>query len=505
MEKLLELKELSKSFSGNCVLNKISLTLKPGEVHALVGENGAGKSTLIKCISGIYIPDSGELYVKGQQQRFTNPLQALQAGIAVIHQELTPIRERSVMENIWLGREPRKGLVIDKKRMYADTEKLLDELEISVRPSDIMKNLSIAQIQMIEIAKAVSSHANIVVMDEPTSSLTTNEVTQLFKIIGQLKENNTGIIYVSHKMDEIFEIADTITVLRDGEYISTSKTQDTNIKQIIQHMVGRELSDLFPKKNTPQEEVVLEVEHYTDEKWFKDVSFTLHKGEILGMAGLAGAGRTEVMEAVFGIREKTGTLKMYGKELHIHTPHQAVEQGIILLTEDRRKTGIIPMLSVGYNILMANFKQYKNKMGMLKKEKMNEDIKTSMSKLNVKAFSSDERIENLSGGNQQKALVARWLLTDPEVLILDEPTRGIDVGAKSEIYSIISQLASEGKSIIMISSELPEILGMSDRIVIMHEGRVTGTLDAKDCTQELLMKYATGNITDEKECGADEE
>ncbi len=498
MEKLLELKGISKSFLGNRVLNNVSLTLRQGEVHSLVGENGAGKSTLIKCLSGIYIPDAGEIYIRGEKKTFTNPLQAQQEGIAVIHQELTPILERNVMENIWLGREPKKRLLIDSREMYRKTADLLDELDISVNPMDIMKHLSIAQIQMIEIAKAVSCNADIVVMDEPTSSLTTNEVNQLFKIIEQLKESGTGIIYISHKMDEIFRISDRITVLRDGEYISTAQSNETDSKKIINQMVGRELEDLFPKQNTPQQEIVLELENYSSGKSFCNVNLILHKGEILGMAGLAGAGRTELAEAIFGIRKKTGKLKLYGKETLINSPADAVKNKIALLTEDRRQTGIIPMLSVGYNILAANFKQYKNKFGLLEKKHMSKDVNEYMRKLNVKAFSDQEQIQKLSGGNQQKALVARWLLTEPEILILDEPTRGIDVGAKAEIYSLISELASAGKAIIMISSELPEILGMSDRIIVMHEGRVTGTLTAEECTQEIIMKYATGNGEEER-------
>ena len=493
METLLELKGISKSFMGVRVLNQVSFELKRGTVHALVGENGAGKSTLIKCLSGIYIPDGGEIWVKGEKQHFTNPLQAQKKGIVVIHQELTPILERSVMQNIWLGREPKRGPLISSRKMYEMTKKLLDDLSVNVSPLALMKELSIAQMQMVEIAKAVSYEADILVMDEPTSSLTSNEVEQLFGIMERIRASGVGIIYVSHKMDEIFRITDEITVLRDGEYIAREKTSETDVNRIINQMVGRELKDLYPKSNTPQDDVVLRVENFSSDHWFHDVSFTLRKGEILGVAGLAGAGRTEVMEAVFGMRRKTGRMWLHSKEVRIESSGQAVEQGIVLLTEDRRQTGIIPMLSVSYNILAANMKAYQNRFGLLSSKRMQRDVDEYMKKLNVKAFSSAESIQQLSGGNQQKALVARWLLTRPEVLILDEPTRGIDVGAKAEIYALISELAKEGKAIIMISSELPEILGMSDRVMIMHEGRVTGILNAEECDQERLMRYATGN------------
>lgn len=493
-ENLLELKGISKSFSGVTVLNNINFLLKSGSVHALVGENGAGKSTLIKCLSGIYIPDEGEIYLKGEKEKFNNPLHALNKGIAVIHQELTPVLERTVMENIWLGKEPKKGPFVNKKQMYSDTKELMERLELNISPSELMKNLSIAQIQMVEIAKAISRNANIVVMDEPTSSLTNNEVRQLFKIIKQLKEADTGIIYISHKMDEIYEISDEITVLRDGQHIITEKASDVSAEEVINQMVGRELKDLFPKENVPQKEKILEVKKLSDDKSFNDISFELYKGEILGVAGLAGAGRSEVMEAIFGIRKKSGQVLVKGKEVEIHCPTDAINHGIAFLTEDRRNTGIVPMLSVGYNMLVANFKKYQKKNGLLNQQQMKEDTSEYMKKLNVKARSSAEEIQNLSGGNQQKVLVARWLLTNPEILVLDEPTRGIDIGAKSEIYKMISDLAKEGKAIIMISSELPEILGMSDRVMVVHEGHIQDILDIKDCSQERLMQLATGNL-----------
>jgi len=491
LEYLLELKDVSKQFLGVKVLDKVQMKLRKGTVHALVGENGAGKSTLIKCLSGLYSMDEGSVYIEGEKQVFSKVSQSIEKGIAVINQEIAPVLDRSVMENIWLGREPLKYGFVDHKKMYSMTNDLLHDLNIyKINPREKIRNYSIAMQQMIEIAKALSYNAKIIVMDEPTSSLTTSEVDTLFEIINELKKKEVGIIYVSHKMEEIKRIADEITVLRDGKRISTDNAHDVTIDEVITRMVGRELSFMYPKTIKDVGDVVLKVENLTSSSTFQNVSFYLRKGEILGFAGLVGAGRTEVAESLFGMRKKTGNVYINGKCVEIHNPSDALNNGIIMLTEDRRATGIVSMLSVGMNIVLANYPAYSDRLGYLNNKKMRLDIREYMKKLNVKAYSSDIQIQKLSGGNQQKALVARWLLVEPEILILDEPTRGIDVGAKAEIYELIAQLASAGKSIILISSELPEIIGMSDRVVVMRAGNITGTLDIKDADQEKILDLA---------------
>lgn len=492
MEYLLQMNDITKQFMGVKVLDKVHLDLRRGTVHALVGENGAGKSTMIKCLSGQYTPDEGSIFIDGEKLFFTNILQSIKKGVAVINQELSPILERSVMENIWLGREPLKAGFVDHKAMYKNTCELFRRLNIeNIEPKQKMKDYSIANLQMVEIAKAVSYNAKIVVMDEPTSSLTTSEVDKLFEIIAVLKNQGVGIIYISHKMDEIMKISDEITVIRDGKHISTDNAKDVTISEIINRMVGRELTELFPKRKVALGKVAMKVENLSSGHVFKNVSFELKKGEILGMSGLVGAGRTEVAEALFGTRKKTGTVYINGNLVNICNPSEALRNGLIMLTEDRRATGIVPVLSVGENIALANQSAYCNKAGLLSNRKMKADVDDYMKKLNVKAFSSKVQIQSLSGGNQQKALIARWLLLVPEVLILDEPTRGVDVGAKAEIYNLISELAEAGKAIIMISSELPEILGMSDRVLVMHEGVVTGIVNTADVDQECIMQLAT--------------
>lgn len=492
MTYLLEMKSITKQFMGVKVLDNVEFRLRAGTVHALVGENGAGKSTLIKCLSGQYTHDDGQIFINGEKVEFTHISQSIAKGIAVINQELSPVLERSVMENIWLGREPLKRGLVDNKKMLASTNELLERLSITyIDPKEIMKNYTIAKMQMIEIIKAISYNAKILVMDEPTSSLTTSEVEQLFEMIDILKQQNVGIIYISHKMDEIMRIADDITVIRDGKYISTDAAKEVSINTIINRMVGRELTEMFPKSKHPIGEVILKVENLSAQKAFRNVSFEVRKGEILGMAGLVGSGRTEMAEALYGMRNKTGNVYINGQKVTIQKPSDALAHKMVMLTEDRRATGIVPVLSVGTNIVLANYAAYLNKAGLLNEKAMRADIAEYMKKLNVKAFSPDIQIQKLSGGNQQKALIARWLLLMPDILILDEPTRGIDVGAKAEIYALISQLAGAGKAIIMISSELPEILGMSDRVLIMHEGQLTGILDNKELDQEVIMQYAT--------------
>ena len=488
-EYILEMLDIVKEFPGVRALKGVQLKVRPGTVHTLMGENGAGKSTLMKCLIGIHPPTSGKIIFKGQEIHYKTTLEAMNSGISMIHQELSPVPERSVCDNVWLGREPRKGLIVDHKKMREDCIALFNKLGLDLDPDAKMGDLTVAKMQMVEIAKAVSYDSQIVIMDEPTSSLTDAEVEQLFRIIADLKAKNVAIIYISHKMDEIFRISDDITVYRDGEYIATDRAENLTVDKVIQLMVGREVTQMFPKVDCPIGETILKVENLSAGKAVKSVSFELHRGEILGMAGLVGAGRTETAEAIFGMRHITGG-KIYkdGKELHIKSPEDAIANKIGLLTEDRRGNGIVGLLSVKENTVLANLKAY----GFpLNHKKMREDTDEYIKKLNTKTPTMETPIQNLSGGNQQKVLVGRWLLTNPDILIVDEPTRGIDVGAKAEIHSLITKLAGEGKAIIMISSELPEVMGMSDRIVVMHEGVMTGIVDRKDFSSELILKYAT--------------
>ena len=489
---ILQMLDIVKEFPGVRALKGVQLNVRPGTVHTLMGENGAGKSTLMKCLIGIQAPTSGKIIYDGKEVHFKTTLEAMNAGISMIHQELSPVPERSVCDNVWLGREPRKGLVVDHKKMRADCIELFKKLGLDLDPDAKMGDLTVAKMQMVEIAKAVSYDSRIVIMDEPTSSLTDAEVEHLFRIIADLKAKNVAIIYISHKMDEIFRISDDITVYRDGEYVATDRAENLNVDKVITMMVGREMTSMFPKVDCPIGETIFKVENLAAGKAVKNVSFELHRGEILGMAGLVGAGRTETAEAIFGMRHITGG-KIFkdGKELHIKSPEDAIANKIGLLTEDRRGNGIVGLLSVKENTVLANLKAY----GFpLNHKKMREDTEEYIKKLNTKTPTMETPIQNLSGGNQQKVLVGRWLLTDPDVLIVDEPTRGIDVGAKAEIHSLITKLAGEGKAIIMISSELPEVMGMADRILVMHEGVMTGMIDRKDFSSELILKYATSEV-----------
>ncbi len=490
---VLEMHDIVKEFPGVRALKGVELKVRPGTVHTLMGENGAGKSTLMKCLIGFQKPTSGRIIYKGQEVEFHNTLSAMNAGISMIHQELSPVHERSVCDNVWMGREPRKGIIVDHKKMRNDCLALFKKLNLDLDPDEKMGNLTVAKMQMVEIAKAVSFDASVVIMDEPTSALTETEVEHLFRIIDDLKAKNVAIIYISHKMDEIFRISDDITIYRDGAYIASDRAANLNIDKVISLMVGREMDEMFPKVECPIGEEILRVEGLASGRAFHDVSFSLHRGEILGFAGLVGAGRTEIVETIFGIRPRTGgTIYKDGKEIQIRSSEDAIAHKIALLTEDRRGNGIVGLLSVRENAVLANLKKY----GLpLRHKQIDADAEEYVKKLSVKTPSLDAPIKNLSGGNQQKVLVARWLLTDPDILIVDEPTRGIDVGAKAEIHSLITKLAGEGKAIIMISSELPEVLGMSDRILVMHEGKMTGILDRKDATSERIMKYATGDTT----------
>ncbi len=495
---ILEMRDITKVFPGVKALDNVKLCVKPGTVHSLMGENGAGKSTLMKILIGIHPPTDGTIIYKGRKVTIENTNRALNMGISMIHQELSPILHRSIMENIWLGREPIRGPLglINHRKMYGMTKLLLKDLELDLDPREKMGNLTVAKMQMIEIAKAVSYNSDIVIMDEPTSALTSREVEHLFKIIEELKNQGKAIIYISHKMDEIFKISDEITVLRDGQYIGTYPAEELDQNKLISLMVGRELNEMFPKVKCEVGEVRLEVKNLTVEGVFREVSFTVRRGEILGLAGLVGAGRTEVIETLFGIRNKTsGEVYIDGKKVDINSPKDAIKNKIALLTEDRRHTGIFPMLTVKDNTVIANINKYIKKNRLLNHRLIREDCEEYKRAMRVKTPSIEQKIQNLSGGNQQKVLIARWMLTDPDILILDEPTRGIDVGAKSEIHCLISKLARQGKSIIMVSSELPEILGMSDRVMVMYEGRMTGIVERGDCDQEIIMKYATGSMS----------
>jgi methyl-galactoside transport system ATP-binding protein len=495
---IVEMRGISKSFPGVKALDDVSVDVRAGSVHALMGENGAGKSTLMKCLFGIYSHDTGQILLGGKKVDFANTKQALDHGISMIHQELHPIPFRSVMENIWLGRFPTRNFgifkLINQKEMYRSTKKLFDDLKIDLDPKVWVKELSVSKIQSMEIAKAVSYNSKVIIMDEPTSSLTENEVKHLFGIIRKLRDQGIAIIYISHKMEEILEISDEVTIMRDGRVVGTYASKELTTDLIIKRMVGRDLTNRFPPRENVPGDVVMKVEGYTsvNPRSFKDISFELRKGEILGFGGLVGAQRTELVESLFGMRAvASGKVWIDGKEVAIRNPIQAKSHKIALLTEERRTTGIFPILSVLDNVIIANIASYIGKFLLLDKKRGSKDAKKSIDMLSVKTPSAATLIQNLSGGNQQKVIFARWLLTEPEILILDEPTRGIDVGAKYEIYTIIADLAKRGKSVIMISSEMPELLGMSDRIMVMCEGRATGILDGKEATQEKIMELAT--------------
>ena len=491
---LLEIVNVSKGFPGVVALSNVQLRVRPGSVLALMGENGAGKSTLMKIIAGIYQPDAGEMRLRGKPVVFDTPLAALQSGIAMIHQELNLMPHMSIAENIWIGREQLNGLhMVNHREMHRCTAKLLERLRIDLDPEEHVGNLSIAERQMVEIAKAVSYDSDILIMDEPTSAITDKEVAHLFSIIADLKSQGKGIIYITHKMNEVFAIADEVAVFRDGAYIGLQRADSMDGDSLISMMVGRELSQLFPVREKPIGDLLLSVRDLRLNGIFKGVSFDLHAGEILGIAGLMGSGRTNVAEALFGITPSDGgEIRLDGQPVRISDPHLAIEKGFALLTEDRKLSGLFPCLSVMENMEMAVLPHYVSGNGFIQQKALRALCEDMCKKLRVKTPSLEQCIDTLSGGNQQKALLARWLMTNPRILILDEPTRGIDVGAKAEIYRLIAYLASEGMAVIMISSELPEVLGMSDRVMVMHEGDLMGTLDRGEATQERVMQLASG-------------
>ena len=496
-EVLLEMRNICKEFPRVKALDNVSLKLKKGSVHALMGENGAGKSTLMKCLFGIYTKDSGEIYLEGRKVDFRSPRHALENGVAMVHQELNQALKRSVMENLWMGRYPKKfGIFTSDRKMYRDTVEVFGKLGLKVNPKQIMSTMPVAQRQMAEIAKAVSYDAKVIVLDEPTSSLSEKEAGQLFEIIKGLKEKGCAVIYISHKMEEILRISDEVTVMRDGKLIDTRPAKELDMNTIIKLMVGRELSNRFPEKTNKVGEVAMQVVGLTSQYTnVKDVSFELRKGEILGISGLDGSGRTELLENIFGISaRKSGKIYLHGKEINNHNARQSIKNGFALITEERRKNGIFGILSIRENTVISNLKKYTGSGIWLSEGKMKADTQKMIESLRVKTPGQGTKIRALSGGNQQKVILARWLLTEPEILLLDEPTRGIDVGAKYEIYQLIIELASKGKSIIMVSGEMPELLGVCTRIIVMSDGRVTGELNAENATQEELMRLATLNL-----------
>lgn len=501
---LLEMTDIDKVFPGVVALDKAQLTLERGSVHALMGENGAGKSTLMKCLYGMYDQDGGSIRLQGEEVNFTNPKEALDHGVAMIHQELQPIPHMTVAENIFLGDYPMKGPLVDHETMNQETRRYLDIIGLKVEPTTLLGELTISQQQSVEIAKAISHDAKVIIMDEPTSSLTSSEVENLFKIIGQLKSQGIGIIYISHKMDEILRIADMITIMRDGQYVGSFPAAEITTGEIIRHMVGRELVNQFPDNLTePSDQVVLEVKNVSSPlpHSFKDCSFSLYEGEILGVAGLVGAQRSELMEALFGLRsvEEGGQILYRGQPIHINQPQDAIRHGFALVTEDRRQSGIFGVLNIRDNTTIAALKSYVKALGLLDGQALSQVTARGIDRLAIKTPSQETMIQNLSGGNQQKVILSRWLATHPEIMILDEPTRGIDVGAKYEIYEIINELAAQGKSIILISSEMSEIIGMSDRIMVMCEGKISGFLDRAEASQERIMTLATKFMTPDTE------
>ncbi len=489
---LLEMKGIDKSFPGVRALDKVQLTLKHGTVHALMGENGAGKSTLMKCLFGIYIEDNGEILIEGEKVQFSDPKQALENGVAMVHQELNQVTKRDVMDNLWLGRYPKKGLFVSQDVMYEQTKEILDDLEIDVDPKAILNTLSVSQRQMVEIAKAVSYNAKILVLDEPTSSLSDKEVEHLFRIINKLRERGVGMIYISHKMDEILAISDEVTIMRDGKYVSTTAAKDLTMNEIIKQMVGREITSRFPEKTNKVGDTYMSVKGLTGmyEPTIHDVSFELKKGEVLGVAGLVGSRRTELLENIFGYATvKSGEIAIEGKKINNHSPRQSIKNGFALLTEERRATGILPVLGINENATIVTLKNY-IKHGLLDNKEIKKQTAWVIDSMKVKTPTQRTPIQSLSGGNQQKVIIGRWLLKNPEILLLDEPTRGIDVGAKYEIYQLINEQATKGKCCMVVSSEMPELLGICDRILVMSNGQLAGIVDTKTTTQEEIMTLA---------------
>ena len=488
---LLEMKGITKSFPGVKALDGVDIKLRKGSVHALMGENGAGKSTLMKCLFGIYTRDEGQIILDGKEIEFTSASEALHSGVSMVHQELNQVLTTRVMDNIWLGRFPKKGLFVDEEKIYNETLEIFKDLDINIDPREDLNKLQVSEKQMVEIAKAVSYDSKVLVLDEPTSSLTEKEVNHLFRIIRNLKDKGVGVLYISHKMEELDQIADEVTILRDGKFIATRDIDDITVDQIINLMVGRDLTNRFPEKKSIPGDVILKVDGLTAkyQPSIKDISFELRKGEILGIAGLVGSKRTDVLETIFGVREKeSGKIFLRGTEIDNSNPHKASNNGFALITEERRETGIFSDLSVEFNAIIANIYKYRKKNRILNNVKIKKDVDWVVESMSVKTPKTKTKIQSLSGGNQQKIIVGRWLLTNPEILLMDEPTRGIDVGAKYEIYQLMIELTTNGKGVIMVSSEMPELIGITDRIMVMSNGRLAGIVDTKTSTQEDILR-----------------
>ena len=493
MEYILEMKNISKTFPGVKALDNVQLQVKPGEVHALMGENGAGKSTLMKILMGIYTKDEGgEILFDGKPYNPSNPKEAMDIGVAMIHQELNPILDMPVYENIFVGREIRRNGLVDKKAEIEESKRLIAECGLHVSPMELLRNLTVAQCQLIEIIKAISVNAKVIIMDEPTAAITDREVELLFGHIRRLREQGVAIIYISHRMDEIFNICDRISVYRDGTYIGTGETKDLDEPQLIKMMVGREITDVFPKAEAEIGEVVFEANHIVraDNK-VKDVSISVRKGEILGIGGLVGAGRSELVEGIFGMHKLSqGEIIVKGKKVHVRSPRDIIKEGVALVTEDRKFTGLNLRGTVNDNIAMVAINKLLEN-GLYSKKKALAASQEYIQKLKIKTPSGDQIVGNLSGGNQQKVVIGKWLLNDPDIIILDEPTRGIDVGAKRDIYLLIGELVQQGKAVIMISSEIPELMGVCDRIAVMSEGVLSGELPRSEFSQEKIMTLAS--------------
>ncbi|MCK8060075.1 MULTISPECIES: galactose/methyl galactoside ABC transporter ATP-binding protein MglA [unclassified Fusibacter] len=490
---ILEMKNIHKAFPGVKALDGVQLNVKKGTVHALMGENGAGKSTLMKCLFGIYKKDQGQILLEGKEVNFENSRHALDNGVSMVHQELNQVQTTRIMDNIWLGRFPMKGLFIDEDKMYKDTLEIFKNLDIDLDPKEKVGDMQVSEKQMVEIAKAVSYDSKILVMDEPTSSLTEKEVNHLFKIIRALRDRGVGIIYISHKMEELEQIADEVTIFRDGTWVATKDIKDISTDEIINLMVGRDLTHRFPPKTNLPKDVMMQVENITAkfQPSVKDISFDLRHGEILGIAGLVGSKRTDVLECLFGSRTvESGKIKLHGHVVNNSNPRRSIRNGFALITEERRETGIFAELDIKFNATLANIDQYNKKTLLLNNRHMIKDTDWVVDSMSVKTPTISTKIQSLSGGNQQKVIVGRWLLTEPEILLMDEPTRGIDVGAKYEIYQLMIDLADNGKGVIMVSSEMPELIGITDRILVMSDGRVAGIVNTAETTQEEIMRLA---------------
>ena len=491
----IEMRGINKSFGSNQVLKDAGFLLKDGEVHALMGENGAGKSTLMKILTGVYTKDAGTIYVDGKEVSYKNPQEAEKAGIVFIYQELNVLFDLTVEENLFMGKEITKKFgICDKKAMRAKAQEVMDRMGVKIPVDAVMSDLSVGQQQMVEICKALMVDAKVIIMDEPTAALTQSETEALFEVMNGLRKKGVSIVYISHRMEEIFELCDRITILRDGSYIGTEYIKDITMDDVVQMMIGREIGERFPKRDCPIGEEVLRVEGLTHEKIFRDVNFSVRAGEVLGVSGLMGAGRTEIMQAIFGnLPVVSGKLFIEGKEVSIKNPREAIAAGIGFITEDRKTEGLLLEKSIAENIELANLGKVSDK-NVLSKKKGAELVKRGIEEFRIKCFGPEHECGNLSGGNQQKVVLAKWIYTDPKILILDEPTRGVDIGAKKEIYNVINEMAAKGVAVIMVSSELPEVLGMSDRIMVVHEGHVTGIIDGEQADQAKVMTLATGGV-----------